>query len=265
MLHIVIPMAGHGSRFQKAGYRDPKPLIPVHGIPMIRTVIDNLRPSCEHRFHFLCQQSHIEDYPLASLLKDAAPGCEIRTLANVTAGAACTVLLASDWIDNETPLMIANCDQWIDFSIDEYLQAGMKDGTDAFLMTMRDDSPKWSYVQRNDEGQIQGVIEKVVVSDEATVGIYNFARGCDFVNAAKQMIRDNDRSKNEFYVAPVYSRLIRDGQKMDTVSIGDAGDVMHGLGTPEDLDAFLERGFRDRIVAAADGLPEHAVAERAAA
>ncbi|MEM6473503.1 MAG: glycosyltransferase family 2 protein [Planctomycetota bacterium] len=251
MLHIVIPMAGHGSRFQKAGYRDPKPLIPVHGVPMIRTVIDNLRPSCDHRFYFLCQQTHIEDYDLAPLLREAAPGCEIRTLRSVTAGAACTVLLASDWIDNETPLMIANCDQWIDFSIDNYLAAGMKDGVDAFLMTMRDDSPKWSYVKRNAEGKIQGVVEKVVVSDEATVGIYNFSRGCDFVSAAKEMIRENDRSKNEFYVAPVYSRLVRDEQTVKTVSIGDAGDVMHGLGTPPDLEAFLKRGFENRVCEAA--------------
>ncbi|MEM0925913.1 MAG: glycosyltransferase family 2 protein [Planctomycetota bacterium] len=251
MLNIVIPMAGHGSRFQAAGYLDPKPLIPVHDIPMIRTVIDNLRPSREHRFHFLCQQSHIDDYPLAELLHEAAPGCEIRTLQNVTAGAACTVLLASDWIDNQTPLMIANCDQWIDFSIDQYLEAGMQEGIDAFLMTMRDDSPKWSYVKRNADGEIQGVVEKVVVSDEATVGIYNFARGCDFVNTAKEMNRENDRSKNEFYVAPVYSRLIRDRRQVETVSIGDAGEVMHGLGTPQDLESFLTRGFESRIHKAA--------------
>ena len=251
MLNIVIPMAGHGSRFQQAGYQDPKPLIPVHDVPMIRSVIDNLRPSREHRFFFLCQASHIRDYPLESILRQAAPGCEIRTLDRVTAGAACTVLLASDGIDNQSPLMIANCDQWIDASIDDYLDAGMRDGVDGFLMTMKDDSPKWSYVRRNDQGTILGVIEKEVVSDEATVGIYNFARGADFVAAAKDMIRENDRSKNEFYVAPVYSRLIRNDHRVETVSIGDAGDVMHGLGTPEDLQKFVRLGFADRIKSSA--------------
>lgn len=249
MLNIVIPMAGHGSRFQEAGYTDPKPLISVHGVPMIRSVIDNLRPSCEHQFFFLCQAAHIRDYPLESILKEAAPGCEIRTLDRVTAGAACTVLLASDGIDNQSPLMIANCDQYIDASIDEYLSQGMQDGVDAFLMTMKDDSPKWSYVQRDEQGQIVGVIEKEVVSDEATVGIYNFARGADFVTAAKDMIRENDRSKNEFYVAPVYSRLIRKGQHVKTASIGDAGDVMYGLGIPEDLDKFVQQGFAAKIQA----------------
>lgn len=251
MLNIVIPMAGHGSRFQQAGYEDPKPLIPVHGVPMIRSVIDNLRPQQDHKFFFLCQATHINDYPLESILREASPGCEIRTLNRVTAGAACTVLLASDGIDNDSPLMIANCDQWIDFSIDDYLRVGMRSGIDAFLMTMRDDSPKWSYVKRDDDGLITGVIEKEVVSEEATVGIYNFARGRDFVAAAKDMIRENDRSKNEFYVAPVYSRLIRAGNHIETVSIGDAGAVMHGLGTPDDLEAFLTKGFDDRIKTAA--------------
>ncbi|MFK8111129.1 MAG: glycosyltransferase family 2 protein [Rubripirellula sp.] len=251
MLNIVVPMAGHGSRFQQAGYQDPKPLLSVHGVPMIRAVIDNLRPSIDHRFVFLCQSTHIHDYPLESVLRTASPGCQIATLDRVTAGAACTVLLASDWIDNDSPLMIANCDQWIDSSIDKYLEAGMNAGGDGFLMTMRDDHPKWSYVQRDDEGQIVKVVEKQVVSDEATVGIYNFTRGSDFVSAAKDMIRENDRSKNEFYVAPVYSRLIDAGMRIETVSIGDAGDTMHGLGTPDDLEKFVTLGFAGRIESAA--------------
>jgi dTDP-glucose pyrophosphorylase len=250
VLNIVIPMAGHGSRFQQVGYQTPKPLISVYDVPMIRAVIDNLRPRRDHRFFFLCQASHIRDSPLKSILDQAAPGCGIRTIDRVTAGAACTVLLASDWIDNDKPLMIANCDQWIDSSIDDYLDAACCDGVDAFLMTMRDDSPKWSYVKRDDRGKVCGVVEKEVVSEEATVGIYNFCRGADFVAAAKDMIRNNDRSKNEFYVAPVYTRLIKQGARVDTVSIGDAGDVMHGLGTPEDLHRFLELGFAEQIRAA---------------
>ena len=250
VLNIVIPMAGHGSRFQQAGYKVPKPLIQVHDVPMIQAVIDNLRPACEHRFYFLCQESHVRDYPLESILCNAAPGCQIQALNRVTAGAACTVLLASDGIDNDSPLMIANCDQWIDASIDDYLAEGTQCGIDAFLMTMKDDSPKWSYVMRDEHGEMTGVVEKEVVSDEATVGIYNFARGADFVSAAKDMIRENDRSKNEFYVAPVYSRLIHAKQNVQAVSIGDAGEVMHGLGTPDDLVAFLGRGFETRVQSA---------------
>lgn len=247
MLNIVIPMAGHGSRFQKAGYELPKPLIPVHGVPMITAVINNLRPRCPHRFHFLCQASHLSEFNLSSILQDAAPDCQIRPIERVTEGAACTVLLASDWIDNESPLMIANCDQWIDSSIDDYLLAGQRSGADGFLMTMSDDSPKWSYVARDADGKISGVVEKQVVSNEATVGVYNFARGKDFVSNAKAMIRDEERSKGEFYVAPVYSRLITSGGQVEAVSVGEAGGVMHGLGTPDDLQRFLKKGFDQQI------------------
>lgn len=258
MLNIVIPMAGRGSRFERAGYPQPKPLIPVHGIPMIEVVIDNLRPSLEHRFIFVCQASHLQRYELRRTLNQAAPGCEIMPIDGVTAGAACTVLLTSEWIDNDDPLMIANCDQWIDYPIDRYLAAGMDSNADGFLMTMTDDADKWSYVDRDQNGQIRGIVEKVVVSDEATVGIYNFRRGGDFVHSAMEMIQADERSKGEFYVAPVYSRMIAKGARVTTHSVGDAGSKMHGLGTPDDLETFLKAGYKSRIAASVLGMRKSA-------
>ena len=94
MLQIVIPMAGRGSRFAQQGYRLPKPLIPVHGVPMTRLVIENLRPARPHRFTFICQQSHLDEFALEAHLRDWAPGCEVLGIDRVTEGAACTVLLA---------------------------------------------------------------------------------------------------------------------------------------------------------------------------
>ena len=92
MINIVIPMAGIGSRFAKAGYQDPKPLIPVLGVPMIKVVIDNIRPRLPHRFIFICQQAHIQTYHLAEKLQHWAPGSILCALDGVTEGAACTVL-----------------------------------------------------------------------------------------------------------------------------------------------------------------------------
>ena len=125
-----------GSRFQEAGYSLPKPLIPVHGIPMIEVVINNLCPKRPHRFTFICQREHVERCQLGKLLGKAAPGCKLIVIDRVTEGAACTVLLARDIIDCQQPLMIANCDQWIDASIDDYLTAGGRGSWDGFLMTM---------------------------------------------------------------------------------------------------------------------------------
>ncbi|MDX5349653.1 MAG: glycosyltransferase family 2 protein, partial [Paracoccaceae bacterium] len=225
MLNIVVPMAGRGSRFADAGYTLPKPLIEVHGVPMIQLVIANLTPSVPHRFHFLIQRAHEDQYGLAARLQGWAPGATVTPIEGVTEGAACTVLLARDRIDNDDPLMIANCDQYIDADIDAYLAA--QGDADGLIMTMWADDPKWSFVRRDAVGRVVQVVEKEVVSNEATVGIYNFARGRDFVRGAEAMIAADQRVNGEVYVAPVYDRLIAEGARIECFDIG-AG--MHGIG-----------------------------------
>jgi len=247
MLNIVIPMAGRGSRFADAGYALPKPLIPIHGHPMIRVVIDNLMPAGDHLFHFLLLREHAERYQLDQRLREWAPGCRIIFVDTVTEGAACTVLLAREFIDNNDPLMIANCDQYIDADIDDYLQS-MGDA-DGLIMTMWADDPKWSFVRRDDQGRVVEVVEKKVVSNEATVGIYNFRRGADFVNAAEAMIAANLRVNNEFYVAPAYDQMIHQGARIECHSIGKLDAGMHGIGVPVDLTAFCESPVSFRAVA----------------
>lgn len=251
MLNIVVPMAGRGSRFAREGYDLPKPLIPVRGHPMIQVVIANLRPATPHRFHFLILREHDETYGLADRLRGWAPGCSIRFVDEVTEGAACTVLLARDAIDSADPLMIANCDQYIDASIDDYL-AGMQDA-DGLIMTMWADDDKWSFVRRDDTGRVVEVVEKVVVSDEATVGIYNFARGADFVRGADAMIAADERVNGEFYVAPVYTALAGQGAEIRCHSIGRVGAGMHGIGVPDDLKAFEASPVSGKAVASLSG------------
>jgi NDP-sugar pyrophosphorylase family protein len=240
-LNIVVPMAGRGQRFADAGYRMPKPLIPVHGIPMIRLVIGNLTPNRPHRFIFLCQREHLEEQGLADALRRWAPGAAVIALDGITEGAACTVLLAEDLIDDEAPLMIANCDQWVSIAIDDYLAASDARGpdgelVDGLIMTMPADDPKWSFVGFDAAGRVDRVVEKQAISRTATVGIYNFAEGRRFVAGAKAMIAKDLRVNGEFYVAPVYNELIGDGAR---IAIHDIGAGMYGLGTPADLEAFL--------------------------
>jgi len=241
LLNIVIPMAGHGSRFTNAGYRDPKPLIPVFGKPMIELVIDNLKPSCKHRFIFICQAEHLHLYPLRNLLETKAPECKIIEVSKVTEGAACTVLLAKEYINNADQLMIANCDQYIDIDINRYLNS-MTPDKDGLIMTMKESSNKWSYIELSPLKKITRVLEKEVVSDEATVGIYNYQHGADFVQAAESMILKNLRVNNEFYVAPAYNEMIAVGKEIVFFNIGTLGNGMHGLGTPQDLENFLTLG-----------------------
>ncbi len=248
MLEIVIPMAGRGSRFAEQGYALPKPLIPVRGVPMIQLVIDNLRPDAPHRFTFICQKPHLDQYHLAGHLADWAPGCRVIGIDRVTEGAACTVLLARDQIDTNNPLMIANCDQYIDVEINDYLAAMHRNSLDGLIMTMEADDPKWSFVGFDAEGRVERVVEKQVISNEATVGIYNFARGSDFCAGADEMIARNLRVNNEFYVAPVYNQLIAGGANVGVYSIGSVGNGMYGLGIPEDLIAFESLAVSNQVV-----------------
>ena len=249
MLNIIVPMAGRGSRFTKAGYQVPKPLIPIHGREMVRVVIDNIRPSVPHRFIFLCLQEHIEQYEIDKKLKEWEPDCIVIHVDTVTEGAACTVLLAKEFINNADALMIANSDQWTDSDCDAYLAKMEEDSADGLIMTMKATNPAFSYIGRNAAGQVSEVVEKKVISDEATVGIYNFRKGQDFVQYAEQMIADNLRVNGEFYVAPVFNHMIRDGHTITTYSVGEVDAGMYGLGVPEDLDRFLAMDISHKAAA----------------
>ena len=247
MLNIVIPMAGRGSRFAQVGYQLPKPLIPVHGIPMTQLVIENLKPSRDHKFTFICQQAHLADHGLETHLKCWSPGCNVIAIDRVTEGAACTVLLAKDLIDSDDALMIANCDQYIDVSIDDYLMDMDRRKLDGLIMTMKANDPKWSFVGFDAAGRVSTVVEKKVISDEATVGIYNYRRGKDFVAAAEEMIAKDLRVNNEFYVAPAYNQMIERGSTLGVYSIGTEGAGMYGLGIPEDLTKFESLTLSRRV------------------
>jgi NDP-sugar pyrophosphorylase family protein len=238
MLNIVIPMAGRGFRFVQEGYDLPKPLIPVCGKAMVHLVIDNLKPARPHRFIFLCLKEHLEKHNLGALLTNWAPGCEIITVDEITQGAACTVLLAQKYFNCDDSLLIANCDQWIDADINAFLGSADQQSLDGLIMTMEADDPKWSYVQFGKNGEITSVVEKQVVSNEATVGVYYFKKGSDFVDGAQQMIDRNRRVNGEFYVAPVYTEILEQGSKIGVFNIGAVGSGMHGLGNPADLEAF---------------------------
>jgi dTDP-glucose pyrophosphorylase len=239
MLNIVVPMAGAGSRFAAAGYTDPKPLIKINRLPMIQVVINNLRPARQHRFIFICQRHHVEDYSLAEKLSAWSPNCVVISLDGLTEGAACTVLSARELIDSHDELMIANSDQYIDVDINAYLAKLDNQRLDGLIMTMTASDPKWSFVGINDKGLVSRVVEKEVISNEATVGIYNFAKGSDFVCAADAMITRNLRVNNEFYVAPAYNQMIEDSKTVGTYNIGAEAAGMYGLGIPSDLDLFV--------------------------
>lgn len=230
-MNIVIPMAGNGSRFRQAGYQDPKPMIPVLGQPMIELVVQNL--DLDGQYTFLVQSAHYREYDLGTKLRHIAPGCNIVCVDAVTQGAACTTLLASQYIDNDQPLVIANSDQFVEWDSSACLAKFGKHH--AGIVTFQSTESKWSYASLDALGYVNQVAEKQVISEHATVGIYYWHQGQDYVKYAQQMIDRNIRVNNEFYVAPVFNEAIQDGRKIITADV----DRMWGLGTPEDLEYFL--------------------------
>jgi HAD superfamily hydrolase (TIGR01509 family) len=233
-MNVLIPMAGAGSRFAQAGYTFPKPLIEVNGKPMIQVVVENL--NVDAHFIFLVQKEHYEKYNLKQLLNLIAPNCDIIQVDGLTEGAACTTLLAKELIDNDEPLLMANSDQYVEWNSNECLYAFTADAIDGGIVTFKATHPKWSFAKIGDDGLVTEVAEKNPISDNATVGIYFWKKGSDYVKYAEQMIEKNIRTNNEFYVAPVFNEAIADKKKIRVKEI----KKMWGIGTPEDLNYFLE-------------------------
>lgn len=232
-LTVLIPMAGAGSRFSKAGYQLPKPLIDINGKPMIQHVIDNL--NMDAQFVFVVQKDHYQKYNLGAYLSLMAPGCKIVQTEGVTEGAACTTLLAKEFIDNSRHLLIANSDQFVKWESCDFMYSMLCDDADGGILTFESTDTKWSYVRLGLDGYACEVAEKKLISNEATVGIYYWKHGSDYVRLAQQMINSNIRVNNEFYVCPVYNELFKEKGRVKIFR----AEEMWGLGTPEDLQFFL--------------------------
>ena len=234
-MNVLVLMAGHGSRFTSKGYSMPKPLISVRGEPMIKVVIDSL--GVEANFIFVVQKSHREKYSLDSLLNLICSGCKIIEVDGVTDGAARSALLAKEFIDNENPLFIVNSDQKVEYNSIDFFYKMQEQKLDGGVLTFENYSPKWSFVKNDENGFINQVAEKETISNRATCGLYYLAKGSDFVWAAEKMIKEDKRVNGEFYVFPSFSELLERGAKIKEYPV----DEMIGLGTPEDLEYYLNQ------------------------
>lgn len=240
MINVVIPMAGRGSRFEKAGYSFPKPLIDVNNDPMIKIIVDNLNIQCDSgvRYIFLVLKDHYDKFSLRYLLPLIVGGneCEIVVVDSVTEGAACTVLLARELIDNDDKLILANSDQWVYWNSAHFLNFMKEKDADGGIVTFHACHPKWSFAKVDEATNlVTEVAEKKPISNVATVGIYYFKKGSLFVKSAEQMINKDIRTNGEFYVCPVFNEVIQNGGRVYSYPVAE----MKGLGTPEDLQRFL--------------------------
>lgn len=238
MINIVIPMAGSGSRFANAGYQKPKPFVDVKGKPMIVRVLENLtHKDAQHLI--VAQKKHIEEENALVKQIEREYGAIFIPINKLTEGMVCTVLFARKYINNDVPLLLANSDQIVDIKIGDFIDDCFARGLDGSILTFEDKyrDPKWSFAELNNNGFVKEVKEKEPISKYATVGIYLYAKGIDFINAAIDMIIENDRTNNEFYTCPSFNYAIRNGKKIGIYNI--EFNQMHGIGTPEDLNKYI--------------------------
>lgn len=250
-IHVVVPMAGLGSRFSKAGYTVPKPFIPVFGKPMIQWVIDNMKVHPEVyeeiavaspwalKFHFIVQQAHLDAYNFDALCKSCELDYTITPITSVTEGAACSVLLAKEYINNNEPLVTVNSDQFLEWDQNEFYRALCNNEYDGCISVFEQndiEDIKWSYSKIDSKGIVTEVAEKKYISNCATTGIYGWNRGSDYVRYAEAMIAKDIRVNGEFYVCPVYNEAIAVGGVFRNLIC----KKIWGLGVPEDLEKFLK-------------------------
>jgi dTDP-glucose pyrophosphorylase len=233
-LNVVIPMAGLGSRFKSAGYNSPKPLVNILGKPMIQWVVENLK--MDANYIFIVQKAHIVDYQIDRVLTSIIPDCKIAVLNRQSAGAACSVLFTSNYINNNDPLLIVNSDNLIEWDAEQTMASLGQPGVDGGIIVFNSTGPKWSYARVDSENNVLEVAEKVQISDLATTGHYYWRHGADFVSCAKEMIARDIKYSGEFYIAPVYNQAVEAGLKIITIP----ATKFWSVGTPEDLKYFLE-------------------------
>jgi len=244
-INVVIPMAGDGSRFERAGYTYPKPLVSVGNKPMIEVVYDTLPKSDDWNvldYTFIIKSVHQAKYNIDTMLEVMSPNRHLISLDMTTDGALQTVLQAREYVDNDNPLIIANSDQYVKLNWDYFEETVLNDSTiDGAILTFDSIHPKFSFARTEEykgDGErprVLSVAEKLPNSRNATCGIYYFKKGSDFVKYADQMVEEKNKTMGEYYLAHVYNYFIQDGKKIIAYPV----EVMMSLGTPEDLQFFL--------------------------
>lgn len=234
MLTVMIPMAGQGKRFSDAGYNVPKPFISVGGMPMIQRVVQNL-PRWD-RLVLCVLEDHI---PQVREIFGVSTEIHVVPIEGVTEGAACTACIGIEAMnDPDGELIIAGCDQWVDWEPTHFLKFCRREKCDGALPTFYATHPKWSFCHVEKGYEVTAVVEKQPISTYANVGIYYYRKASMFFNAAHAMIKKNMRVNGEFYVAPAYNEMILEGAKIINYTV----PKMYGLGTPEDMQASVATG-----------------------
>jgi len=239
----LIPMAGAGSRFTREGYKMPKPLVPVSDVPMVKRSLESLPPAEE--WITLCRTQHLEESNMEEVLREIDSGVRIIPVEKLTEGQACTCLLAREYLDPESPLLIAACDTAVVFDQDKYSGMISNPDIDCIVWTFRNhphanrNPRQYGWVKTDSDGNVKGISCKIPISDNprkdpGIIGNFWFRKAKFFIEAADKLIEENRRINNEFYVDSVIDVVVEMGLKANVF------DVMYYIcfGTPDDVRTY---------------------------
>ena len=242
----LIPLAGHGSRFAKEGYVDPKPLLDVSGKAMIIQANMQL-PASEHNA-YVCLQQHVDRYAVDKAIKQIQPNAHIKIINHVTEGQAITCELGMDNVQDDSPLLIAACDNGMLWDHEKYQALIANQNIDAIIWTFkghpsaRENPQMYGWVKTHHDEKITsatGVSVKTAISDtpendHAIVGTFYFRHAKMFKQALQKLKQDNTRINGEFYVDSLMGVLIDMGFNVAVFEV----DAYIGWGTPNDYETF---------------------------
>lgn len=233
-----MPMAGRGARFANEGYQTPKPLIEVNGKPMFTWALKSLKKVDYRLLIIIALDEHEKEYHLSKLINT---NCDKRTvlltIPKVTDGQLCTVLTAKEMINTEEDILIMASDSYIVSNIGTHIN-NLSSECKGLISVINLPGDKYSFAKVDESGKVIKVAEKLRISNHASTGMYYFKSGKEFVEIGEGMIANKELTKGEYYVIPVYQKMIENGK---TIEISEANE-MWDLGTPE-AKSFFEENF----------------------
>ena len=240
-LHIIMPMAGEGSRFLKEGWTTPKPLIPLHGMPLFKRAIGSVHADgIQMKYSFIVRQNHIDEYGIDKGIQSFLPEAKVFSVQQTTRGAVETCLMAESAIDDNDAVVVMDCD--LEFESKRFIElikaALATSGEEAeggALVSFESDSPKYSYAEIDENNVVLRTAEKEVISDHALCGAYFFSSGKRFKQVAHQLMNEQNFAKPEYYVSLLYNYLIAAGEKVHLAPM----EEYYSYGTPEELKRYL--------------------------
>lgn len=239
MINIVIPMAGSGSRFKLAGYEDPKPFIKINDKMMIEHVLDGLNVK-NANYTLIIQEDFRNNYKENLDYIKEKYNVSFICVNKLTQGASCTALMARKIIDNNVPVIFADCDNIFNNKvINTFIDDTLSKNIDGALLTFNTNESCFSFAKVNNNGLLIETKEKEVISNHAITGIYMFNKGSYFVDCAVEMLIYGDKIKNEYYMSNVYNYAVKQFLKIGIFDIKQ--EDWDCVGTPQQLDVFLKK------------------------